>query len=133
MEEPPQVSRFTSEEQAIDHFNSTHSRDSDGRYTVSLPRKVSAITLGISRDQAIRHLLQAERVLKCKGSWNQFRLAVKEYFVMDHAEVVPETDLTTPEGDCYYLPMHRVVKESSNTTSYVLCLMHQLFNIVLIS
>ena len=33
LEEPPQVSRFTSEEQqAIDHFNSTHSRDSDGRY-----------------------------------------------------------------------------------------------------
>ena len=117
LEEPPQVSRFTSEEQqAIDNFNSTHSRDSDGRYTVSLPRKVPAIKLGSSGDQAVRHLLQTERVLKCKGSWNQFRLAVKEYFVMDHAEVVPETDLTRPKGDCYYLPMHGVVKESSSTT-----------------
>ena len=35
---------------------------------------------------------------------------------MDHAEVVPETDLTRPEGDCYYLSMHGVVKEFSSTT-----------------
>ena len=35
---------------------------------------------------------------------------------MDHAEVVPETDLTRPEGDCYYLPIHGVVKESSSAT-----------------
>ena len=118
LEEPPQVYRFTSEEQqAIDNFNSTHSRDSDGRYTVSLPRKVPAIKLGSSRDQAVRHLLQTERVIKCKGSWNQFRLAVNKYFVMDHAEVAPETDLTRPEADCYYLPMHGMVKKSSSTTN----------------
>ena len=64
----------------------------------------------------VRRFLQTERVLKRKGSWNQFRLAVKEYFVMDHGEVVPDTDLTRPEGDCYFLPMHGVVKESSSTT-----------------
>ena len=98
LEESPQLYRFTSEEQqAIDQFNSTHSRDSDGRYTVSLPRKVPAIKLGSSRDQLVRQLLQTERVLKRKV-------------------VVPETDLTRPEGDCYYLPMHGVVKESSSTT-----------------
>ena len=96
LEEPPQVSRFTSEEQqAIDHFNSTHSRDSDGRYTVSLPRRVSNLAVPEIR---LSDILQTERVLKCKGSWNQFRLAVKEYFVMDHTEVVPETNLTRPEG-----------------------------------
>ena len=32
----------------------------------------------------------------------------KDYFVMDHAEVVPETDLTRPEGDCYYLPDEKI-------------------------
>ena len=35
---------------------------------------------------------------------------------MDHAEVVPETDLTRPEGDCYFLPMHGIIKDSSCTT-----------------
>ena len=35
---------------------------------------------------------------------------------MDHAEVVPETDLTRPEGDCYSLPIHGVIKDSSCTT-----------------
>ena len=44
------------------------------------------------------------------------RLAVKEYFVMNHAEVVPETDLNRQEGNCYFLPMNGVVKESSSTT-----------------
>ena len=50
---------------------------------VSLPRKVQAITLGSPRDQVVRRLLQTERIRKRKGSWNQFRLNVKEYFVMD--------------------------------------------------
>ena len=35
---------------------------------------------------------------------------------MDHAKVAPETYLTKPERDCNFLPMHRVVKESSSTT-----------------
>lgn len=34
---------------------------------------------------------------------------------MQHSELVSEEDLTKAEAECFYLPMHGVVKESSST------------------
>ena len=41
---------------------------------------------------------------------------IEEYFEMDHAELIPPTDLDRPHEEVFYLPMHAVVKESSSTT-----------------
>ena len=41
---------------------------------------------------------------------------IEEYFEMDHAELIPPTDLDRPREEVFYLPMHVVVKESSSTT-----------------
>ena len=35
---------------------------------------------------------------------------------MKHSELVPVEDLSKPDSETYYLPMHGVVKESSTTT-----------------
>ncbi len=39
-----------------------------------------------------------------------------EYAVLGHAELVPTPDLTKPDSQTFYMPMHGVVKESSTFT-----------------
>ena len=41
---------------------------------------------------------------------------VKEYFDIEHAEVVPEADLNKPVSQTFYLPIHAVYEQSSSTT-----------------
>jgi len=38
---------------------------------------------------------------------------------LGHAEPVPVETKDTPPGECYYLPMHGVVKESLNTSKLI--------------
>ena len=104
------------EQQALDHFHSTVSRDASGRYVVQLPRKIPTPELGCSREQAVRRFVQNERTLTRKGQWVRFNTAVKEYADLGHAERVPEGDLKKAESECFYLPMHGILKESSTTT-----------------
>ena len=55
---PDENTLFTpEEEQAVQHFQDTFSRDDDGRYRVSLPRRSLTLTLGRSRDIALRRYL----------------------------------------------------------------------------
>ena len=51
-----------------------------------------------------------------KGIWDAFQENLQEYLQLDHAEV-PPAEVDRPVGDVFYLPMHGVTKESSNTTS----------------
>lgn len=39
-----------------------------------------------------------------------------EYFQLDHAEMVPPSDLEKPPDKVFYMPMHAVRKDSSSTT-----------------
>ena len=64
----------------------------------------------------MRRYLQNEKTLKRKGQWEKFQTAVGEYADLHHAEPVPSADLCKTEADCFYLPMHGVVKEASTTT-----------------
>ena len=41
---------------------------------------------------------------------------IKEYFELDHAELVPITDLNKPQSQVFYFPIHVIQKESSATT-----------------
>ena len=118
IEEPPSShSAFTAEEQqALDHFSDNVARDQTGRYTVKLPWKESTPLLGCSKEQAVRRYLQNEKTLKRKGQWEKFQAVVDEYADLHHSEPVPPADLCKAEADCFYLPMHGLLKEASTTT-----------------
>ena len=104
------------EQQPLDHFHSTVTREPMGRYVVQLPRKTPTPKLGFSRELASRRYMQNERSLTRKGQWNRFNTGVKEYADMGHSERVPEQDLKRAEAETFYLTIHGVVKESSTTT-----------------
>ena len=96
---------FTADERlALNHFNSQHSRQSDGRFVVPLPKKSDAPFLGESRAQAMRRFQSFERTLHSKGHFKEFESVINEYFQCGHAEPVPEVDLEKPTP--YLLPSH---------------------------
>ncbi|CAB3250437.1 unnamed protein product [Arctia plantaginis] len=49
-----------------DIYKTTHSRDSDGRYIVKLPFKITPQEIGSTRDIALKRLEQLERRLENK-------------------------------------------------------------------
>ena len=108
---------YTTEEQAVvRHFRDNHFRTEGGRFAVPLLRKPDAMPLGETRSQAVRRFIALERSLRSKGQFEEFNIAMREYFDMNHAELVPVADLEKPPRHVFYLPMHAVRKESSTTT-----------------
>ncbi len=85
----------------------------DGRYSVSLPRTTSPPDLGDSRRQALSRLFSNEKSLASRENLQPFLDVVREYFTLDHAEIVPSQELQLPS---YYLPVHAVIKCSSTST-----------------
>ena len=116
-EEPPSEAEFLSPEEnsAVVQFKDTISREFNGRYIVRLPRSNAAPSLGHSRSHAIRRYEQKQRTLAKRGKRQEFLSALKEYSDTKHSELVPVEDLSKPDSETYYLPMHGVVKESSTT------------------
>ena len=103
------------ERYALDHFNSYHSHDIDGRFVVSLPKRSMETKLGESRSQAVRRFLSFERSIHSKGVFPEVQKVVQEYFDQQHAEEVPQEDLEKPQDQVFYMPMHVVCKKSSTT------------------
>ncbi|XP_067210840.1 uncharacterized protein [Linepithema humile] len=103
------------EQECEEHFCSTHSRDSQGRYVVCLPFKASSQTLGDSKRKAslLCHKL-VERFSKNAKYAVQYSEFMDEYLRLGHMRVVP--DSTSEPSHSYYLPHHGVWKESSLTT-----------------
>ena len=115
---------LTLEEQgALDHFNSHHSRDKDGRFVVPLPKRSMETKLSESRSQAVRRFLSFERSMHAKCVFPEVQRVVQEYFDQQHTEEVPQEDLEKPQDQVFYMPMHVVCKESSTTTK-----MHAVFD-----
>ena len=116
-EEPPSDISLESDEehQALSHFAQTHYRVDDGRYVVHLPKKNVSLSLGCSRDQAVRRYRQNQFSLEKKGKYANFMKALQEYEEMDHAEPVPAENLLKQAVEVFYLPAHGVVKESSTS------------------
>ena len=65
---------------------------------------------------ALRRFLWLERTLHSKNKFQELNAVMKEYMELDHAEVVPVSDLYRDHQSVYYLPVHAVKKESSTTT-----------------
>ena len=104
------------DKQALDMFHSTVTRNLQGRFSVSLPRKIPPLSLEKSRSIALKWYLQNKRSLNKKDQWEAFHLGLDEYRVLGHAELVPEAELLKPKGEIFYHPTHGVIKESSSTT-----------------
>ena len=108
---------LTEEEKLVeDHFKDTTRRSEDGRYIVELPRIPDPPQLGESRAAAVRCFTQNKKSLQKKGQWETFSSVMKEYGQLHHAEVVPESELSKPASQTYYLPAHGILKQDSTTT-----------------
>ncbi|XP_076299586.1 uncharacterized protein LOC143218338 [Lasioglossum baleicum] len=98
------------------HFNATTTRDSTGRYIVSIPFNDKLKQLGTSREQAERRLISMERKFRRNPDLKQqYVKFMHEYESLGHmtrlTPIVP-VDL----DNCFYLPHHAVFKHSSTTT-----------------
>ena len=77
-EVPGDSSSLTKEEQAaVTHFRETHSRDSDDRYVVRLPKQEPGKEFGKSREVALHRYLSNKHALKKKDRWNSFNQGVE--------------------------------------------------------
>ena len=65
---------------------------------------------------ALKRYITNEKSLTKIDQWEIFHKGVQEYLDMGHAEPVLATCLIPLVRESLYLPMHRVVKESSSTT-----------------
>ena len=99
------------------HYSNTHQYSaSRKRYTVTLPRREEALTLGESRSRAERRFITNEQSLVRKGHWEKFQQVVNEYLTLGHAQLLTPEERSVPNHECYYLPMHAVFKQSSTST-----------------
>ena len=78
------------------HFETTHVYvDPPGHYQVSLPRKDTLTSLGLSRPQTVHRFISNERSIQRKGTYEAFQTVVREYLKLGHAEIVPSHDLNS--------------------------------------
>ncbi|XP_039453257.1 uncharacterized protein LOC120432183 [Culex pipiens pallens] len=119
IEELQEAPKRTQEEQDCEeHFQTTFSRDTTGRYVVRLPKRLGfEKMIGESRDMAVRRLMQLERRLgKDEGLRVRYSEAIHTYLEQDHMRLVSEEELKGDTRLECYLPHHPVFKESSTTT-----------------
>lgn len=116
LEEVSEKTKFTMNERLVEeHFISTHKRDMNGRFIVTLPKKVNPESLGDSRITAIKRFISLENRLKANVNLRkQYVQFMKEYQELGHMEKITESELK--KGPIYFLPHHAVVKEASVTT-----------------
>ena len=81
------------------HFKRSHCRDKAGRFLVSLPRKGEMDPLGEFRSLAVGRFLSLKCSYQSKGKFQDLSDVGEEYFDLNHAEPVPESDLEKPCND----------------------------------
>ncbi|XP_053687088.1 uncharacterized protein LOC128736626 [Sabethes cyaneus] len=105
------------EEKAIESFRATHKRDTDGRFTVSLPFDQSKPPLGESLTAATQRLKAMERKFKADSTFKvQYFEFLAEYLNLGHMELIPAEEVSIAQEKRFYLPHHAVLKASSTTT-----------------
>ena len=68
------------------------------------------VSLREFRSLGVRRFLSLECSLQSKDKFQGLSNVVKEYFDFNHAEPVPEADLSKPCKDVFYIRMHVVMK-----------------------
>ena len=119
-EEPPAITAKVlkkEESRCHDHYEETTTYLSDGRVAVSLPFRPDAPNLGLSKPQAIRRFFSVEaRLLREPKLQEEYIKFMREFIEMGHLELVPTESEEPKCSDCFYVPHHGVLKESSTTT-----------------
>lgn len=97
------------------HFQTTYTRDINGRFTVALPFKNDPTILGDSYSIALRRFLSLEKKLNSSSDFrNQYNNVIQDYLDQGHMrKLATETDSTLPS---YYIPHHAVFKIDSSST-----------------
>ncbi|XP_049291622.1 uncharacterized protein LOC125768263 [Anopheles funestus] len=97
-------------------FQTTTTRDKDGRYIVRLTRHPDfGVRLGASKTSAKRRFeLLEKRFVRNAKLKEEYHAFMKEYYELGHMRLVRD-ELPEPV-ESYYLPHHPVFKESSTTT-----------------
>ena len=107
----------TGEKAIQEHYALTHKYSpTEQRYTVSLPRRENAPTLGESRSRAVRRFTTNEQSLEKRELRDEFQKVLQEYLTLGHAQLVTPAEMKVEVTHCYYLPMHAVLKQSSTST-----------------
>ncbi|XP_077282302.1 uncharacterized protein LOC143908492 [Temnothorax americanus] len=102
------------EQRCEEHFKSTVSRDSTGRYTVRLPLKSSPDTLGDSYLTAHRCLKSLQRRFSRDDNYRRlYHQFMTEYRDLNHMKTASPV---SSQHTQYYLPHHGVLKPDSATT-----------------
>lgn len=98
------------------HFVSTHSRTSTGRYVVRLPFKRDPSVLGESKPNAIRSLRRLEQPMSTDSTYQLLYVEfLNEYQTLGHMSpnLQENSDNLSVK---YYLPHHGVLREDSSST-----------------
>ena len=114
-EVPRQIVLSPEEQRCEDHFMNTHSRCSDGRYTVRLPFKSDPpIDIGSSRDTAERCLKSLLRRFKVNAELKQeYSTFMREYAALGHMR---KASPLSESSQCVNIPHHPVIRDDSATT-----------------
>ena len=90
------------EQQAVDFFQKTYSRDGEGRYHVNLTRKTCPPALENSRDRAVKRYLHSERSLSRSGKWEAVKDVMEEYFQLRQTKlrIVFDASAQSTAGNC---------------------------------
>jgi hypothetical protein len=93
LESVPSSRTLTVEERACEeHFKTTHSRDSSGRFTVSIPWKKPMPRVGLSRDHALRRFKSLEkRLADQQGYKAEYIDFMRKYVALGHVAGKPCT------------------------------------------
>lgn len=116
VEELPSSRTLTpQEEQCEEHFGTTHSRDSIGRYVVRLPFRVPApLPIGRSRHIAESQFKRLTRRLNSQAPLrSEYFKFMREYEHLNHMRRAPESPTSNQR---VYIPHHPVIKADSATT-----------------
>lgn len=96
------------------HFTQNTMRDSDGKFIVKIPLKLSDSLLGESKSNALKRLEIVERKLeKDNALKTQYQDFIREYIALNHMTKLEEP---IEEANAFYLPHHCVIKSESLTT-----------------
>ncbi|KMQ88223.1 hypothetical protein RF55_12326 [Lasius niger] len=93
-------------------YATTHSRNSQGRYMMRLPRRRDfCVPLGNNRNEALCMLVGLERrLMRNPPLREQYVAFLSEYQSLGHMSLVPTTEICS--DSVYYLPHHAVFKST---------------------
>ncbi|CAG7725842.1 unnamed protein product, partial [Allacma fusca] len=106
-------SREELEQAAMDYFQATTRKLSDGRYEVSLPWIAGHPELQSNEEVAVKRLLNMTNKLEASDRLASYQQVFDDWLAEGIIEEVPEEELTLPS---HYLPHRAVFKDTSETT-----------------